>query len=143
MLSLPFPEGYFDKVVSVTAIEFIDDAECCIKELFRVTREGGYILVATLNSLSPWASERRAVAERENSIFERAVFRSPDEMRSFSQPDGVIKTAIHFQKGDDLAAAEEIERRSSLKGLNTGAFLAALWEKPSGGGHEGSEIPTL
>jgi len=130
MSNLPFQKNYFGKVVSVTALEFIKDAEGAVKELFRVTRKGGIIVVATLNSLSPWASRRRAEAKKGHSLFEKTIFRSPDELQSLAPVEGMIRTAIYFQKEDDPDRAPEIEREGQRKGLNTGAFLAVRWEKP-------------
>ena len=129
MLDLPFPEGSFDKVVSVTALEFIEDGKAAVGELFRVTKRGGRIVVATLNSLSPWALRRRGEAKERRSVFEKAIFRSPDELRSLAPAAGVVKTAIHFQKGDDPEQAVEIEHEGRRRRLNTGAFVAVLWEK--------------
>jgi ubiquinone/menaquinone biosynthesis C-methylase UbiE len=127
---LPFPKNSFDKVVSVTAFEFIEDAKGALSELFRVTKRGGCIVVATLNSLSPWASRRRAEAKRGHMLFDKAIFRSPDELRLMAPVDGVIKTAIHFQKADEPHVAGEIELEGREKGLKTGAFLVGRWEKP-------------
>lgn len=130
MLRLPFQDCSFDKVVSVTALEFIKDAKGAVNELFRVTKKGGTIVVATLNSLSPWASRRKAVAKKGRSLFKKAIFRSPDELQSLEALDGVIRTAIHFQKEEDPDRAPEIEREGQEKGQNTGAFVAVRWEKP-------------
>ena len=129
MLHLPFPENGFDRVVSVTALEFIEDGQGAVRELFRVTKRGGSIVVATLNSLGPWASQRTAEAQKKKTIFTKAIFRSPGELRSLAPVEGVIRTAIHFQREDDPSNASEIERAGQEKGLNTGAFLAARWEK--------------
>jgi ubiquinone/menaquinone biosynthesis C-methylase UbiE len=129
MLHLPFSENVFDRVVSVTALEFIEDGQGAVRELFRVTKRGGCIVAATLNSLSPWASRRTAEAQKKQSIFTKAIFRSPDELRSLAPVEGVIRTAIHFRKEDDPNIAPEIERAGQEKGLNTGAFVAARWEK--------------
>jgi ubiquinone/menaquinone biosynthesis C-methylase UbiE len=129
MLKLPFPESSFDKAVSVTAIEFIEDGKAAVSELFRVTKRGGRVVVATLNSLSPWACHRRAEAKGRHSIFEKAIFRSPDELRSLGCTEGVVKTGIHFQKEDDPKKAVEIEQEGTRKNLNTGAFVAVRWEK--------------
>ena len=129
ILSLPFPENFFDRVVSVTALEFIADAKGAIRELFRVTKKGGCIVVATLNSLSPWASRRKAEAKKRPTLFEKAIFRSPDELLSLVSVEGVVRTAIHFQKEDDPESVQEIEREGRLGGLNTGAFVAARWIK--------------
>jgi ubiquinone/menaquinone biosynthesis C-methylase UbiE len=129
MLRLPFPASLFDKVVSITALEFIEDAEAAVGELSRVTRRGGTLVVATLNALSPWASKRIAEARERHSIFERAIFRSPEDLLSLTPAKGEVKTAIHFQKEDDPEKAVEIERQGERKGLNTGAFVAVRWKK--------------
>ncbi len=130
MLNLSFPEGCFDKVVSVTALEFIEDARGAVKELFRVTKIGGPIVVATLNSLSPWASRRKAEAKEKHTIFEKAIFRSPDQLYSLASVNSLVKTAIHFQKEDDPQTAMKIEHEGKRKNLKTGAFVAVRWEKP-------------
>jgi ubiquinone/menaquinone biosynthesis C-methylase UbiE len=129
MLNLPFPESSFDKVVSVTALEFIEDAKGAVKELFRVTKKGGCIVVATLNSLGPWALRRTAEAKERHTIFEEAIFRSPDELRSLTSVKGVVKTVTHFQKEDDPEEAVGIEREGQRKNLDTGAFVAVRWQK--------------
>ena len=129
MLNMPFRESFFDKVVSVTALEFIEDGKAVVDELFRVTKRGGCVVAATLNSLSPWASRRRIGAKERQSIFEKAIFRSPDDLRSLVPAEGVVKTAVHFQKGDDPERAVETEREGKRKNLSTGAFVAARWEK--------------
>jgi len=129
---LPFPESAFDKVVSVTALEFIEDAKRAMQELFRVTKKGGHIVVATLNSLSPWAERRKAEAKKGHPLFKKAIFRSPDELLALAPVKGVIRTAIHFQKEDDPAHAPEIEQEGQRRGLKTGAFLVGCWEKPAG-----------
>jgi ubiquinone/menaquinone biosynthesis C-methylase UbiE len=127
---LPFPRDTFDKVISVTALEFIGEAKGAMEELFRVTKEGGRIVVATLNSLSPWAERRKAEAKKGHPLFKKAIFRSPDELLALSPVKGVIKTAVHFQKEDDPSQALEIEKEGQRKGSKTGAFLVGCWEKP-------------
>ena len=87
-------------------------------------------MVATLNSLSPWAGRRKAKAKEGHSVFEHALFRSPDELLNLSPVDGAVKTAIHFQKHDKPEEAKRIEKNGQLKELVTGAFVVARWEKP-------------
>jgi len=128
--SLPFPDASFHKTVSITAIEFIQDAGIAVEELFRVTKPGGLIVVATLNGLSPWAPRREEVGKKGHSLFRRAVFRSPEEIRGLSSVEGLVQTAIHFEKDDDQDMAPKIEKAGRERGLNTGAFLAVRWIKP-------------
>ncbi len=127
---LPFREGIFDKVVSITAIEFIKDAKRCVAELFRVTKRGGVVAVANLNSLSPWAVRRKEAAKRGDSIFRNANFRSPDDLLSLAPVKGVVRTAIHFQKYDSPEKAMEKENEGRIKGWDTGAFAIVQWFKP-------------
>lgn len=130
MMSLPFKDEVFDKTVSMTAIEFVEDAHSAVSELFRVTKKGGTIVVTTLNSLSPWASHRKQKAEKGHQLFKNIVFRSPEEIRALAPVDGLVKTAIHFQKDDNPNRAAEIEMDGQTRELSTGAFLAARWIKP-------------
>ncbi len=131
MQQLPFKDESFDKTVSITALEFIADARETIDELFRVTRPGGCVVVATLNSLSPWATRRKAKTQKgQRHILEDAIFRSPDEILACSPYSGEVKTAIHFQKDCDPARAIEIEQAGRLQGLDTGAFVVVCWGKP-------------
>lgn len=130
---LPFADRSFDKTVSVTVIDFVEDARAAVAELFRVTRPGGCIVVACLNSLSPWAVRRKAAVHEGYSIFRHARFRSPEEMASLAPFSALIKTAIHFQRHDDPERAKSIERNGEAQGLDTGAFLVVRWEKPGAG----------
>ena len=130
LLSLPFPENTFSKAVSITALEFIPDARKAVQELFRVTRKGGTVVVATLNSLSPWAERRREEGQKGHSLFSKAFFRSPEDLRSLGDAEGTIRTAVHFGRGEDPERAAQVEEEGQRKGLNTGAFLGARWFKP-------------
>lgn len=128
---LPFKDNCFDKVASITAIEFVSDAQAAVDELFRVVQPGGRIVVATLNSLSPWAARRQAKTTMgQRHILENAIYRSPDELLAFSPYRGVAKTAIHFERDEEPGRAAAIEKAGKSKGLNTGAFVAVCWEKP-------------
>jgi ubiquinone/menaquinone biosynthesis C-methylase UbiE len=129
-MSLPFKDNAFDKAVSVTAFDFIQDGRAALGELFRVTRKGGWIVVATLNSLSPWSLRRKAEAKKGHALFEKAIFRSPDELSSLAPVKGVIRTAVHFQKEEEPGTAAEIELDGRRRGLMTGAFLVGNWQKP-------------
>ncbi len=131
MRALPFCGGQFDKTLSVTTLEFVQDAEAGIAELFRVTRPQGYVVVATLNSLSLWAKRRSAEArDKEQSVFRHAYFRSPDELRGLAPVEGIIKTAIHFTQDGDLQQARATEMDGDKAGLNTGAFVIGCWQAP-------------
>jgi ubiquinone/menaquinone biosynthesis C-methylase UbiE len=128
MTTLPFADRSFDKSVSVAALEFIADEKQAVAELFRVTRPGGVVVVATLNSLSPWAARRSAKARRDpESIFNRVFFRSPAQLLAATSIPGVVRTVVHFGMEDDPATFDRNEREG--EGRETGAFVAARWGK--------------
>jgi ubiquinone/menaquinone biosynthesis C-methylase UbiE len=129
MLHLPFENNTFDKAFSITAIEFIKDARQALGELERVTKPGGAVVVATLNSLSPWAEKRKKHAEKAGGIFTDAIFRSPDELAGLLGFKCITKTAIHFSDDSDPHQAIEIEENGNAAGLDSGAFAVALWIK--------------
>ena len=129
MRVLPFADQCFDRVVSMTALEFIADGQAAVEDMFRVAKKGGVVVATTPNSLSPWADRRKKAADKGHSLFELMVFRSPDDMRALAPIDATVKTAIHFLKDDDPQRAPEIERDGNKKGLDTGAFVAARWVK--------------
>lgn len=131
MTGLPFGDNTFDKAVSITALEFIEDAQTAVQEMFRVTRPGGLVVLATLNSLSPWAVRRRQEAdEDEGHILQDAFYRSPAEILSLSDVKGEYETAVHFLKDDDPEEAVKTEKDGNAARLDTGAFLAVQWRKP-------------
>lgn len=130
MLNLPFRDGVFDKSVSVTAVEFIADGRAALNELFRVTKPGGIVVVATLNSLSPWADRRREDARHNSaSVFNRVYFRSPAELLALAPVPGEARTAVHFGKDDPPSAWERLERQGQGQASERGAFVAARWQK--------------
>ena len=130
MLALPFTDNQFDKTLSVTALEFIEDAGTAIDELFRITRPKGCMVIATLNSLSPWAERRRIEARaKDHSVFKGAYFRSPDQLSVLAPVEGMIKTAIHFANDADPSEARKIETDGQKAGAQTGAFVIGRWRK--------------
>jgi ubiquinone/menaquinone biosynthesis C-methylase UbiE len=87
--SLPLPADSFDLVLSITALEFVADPQRAVQELWRVVRPGGRLVVAVLNSWSPWAWARRRESEQQETPFSHARFFAP---RQFVQLLGALGT---------------------------------------------------
>ncbi len=77
--SLPFADGSFDLVLSVTALEFVRDRDLALAEMFRVTAPGGRLVVAVLNASSPWGKARKREAAQQDTPYRYAHFFTPAE----------------------------------------------------------------
>lgn len=50
--TLPFPDGHFDATVSIEVVEHVQDQFAFLRELARVTKPGGRVIVTTPNVLN-------------------------------------------------------------------------------------------
>lgn len=83
---LPFPDDYFDVVISITAMEFFKEPDRSLQDMYRVLRPGGHMVVATLNKSSLWAAQRRLKACLAKTIFSSAKFYSIADIRRMMEP---------------------------------------------------------
>jgi SAM-dependent methyltransferase len=45
--AMPFPNAYFDAAVAISSLEFVDDLDSACREIKRVLKPGGYLIVVT------------------------------------------------------------------------------------------------
>ena len=56
---LPFSDGRFDAAFTVTALCFATQHEAIVREMVRVVRPGGRVVLGELNAVAPWQILRR------------------------------------------------------------------------------------
>jgi ubiquinone/menaquinone biosynthesis C-methylase UbiE len=119
--ALPFADGAFDAVLSVTALEFMGNPAKAVSEMARVCRPGGCMVIGVLNSWSPWAWSRRKQARRDpQDPFGAAHFYSPPEFAQLLSPHGSVywgSSVFVLPDGKGLGRAWALERigRKMLK----------------------------
>jgi ubiquinone/menaquinone biosynthesis C-methylase UbiE len=59
---LPFPPESFDIVVPVTVLCFVEDAAPVFREMARILRPGGRLVIGELGKWNSWAAELRTLA---------------------------------------------------------------------------------
>jgi SAM-dependent methyltransferase len=82
--SLPFANGSFDVVMAVTVLCFVADAERAVREMARVLRPGGRLVLGELGRASLWAAKRRLSGWLGSRTWGSARFRTAGELRSLA-----------------------------------------------------------
>jgi SAM-dependent methyltransferase len=133
---LPFSTGVFDLVIAVTTLEFAEDQATAAREMLRVLKPGGQVVVGVLMRWSVWALLRRLKGALTSTIYRSARFLAAREVRALLRSAGCesVRTwaAVFvppvrwrtFVLG--ATAADDAGRRMHLPGA---AFLAAAGRK--------------
>ncbi len=90
---LPYEDGRFALVLSVTALEFMARPEQALAEMWRVTAPGGRLVVATLNRNSPWGQLYAQMAQDSSSAFYGARLHTPTQFLALMARLGRVKWA--------------------------------------------------
>lgn len=97
---LPFPDGSFDVVVAVTVLCFVPDAAGGLRELARVLRPGGRLVIGELGRWSLWATVRRVRGRLGSPTWRAAHFRTAAELRALVAEAGIevdtVRGAIYY-----------------------------------------------
>jgi ubiquinone/menaquinone biosynthesis C-methylase UbiE len=91
---LPFPDAAFDVVVSITVLCFVPDASVAVREMARVLRPGGRLVLGELGRWSLWALVRRLRGWFGSATWKAAHFRTGTELRALAKQAGLSVTAI-------------------------------------------------
>jgi len=114
---LPFSDGRFDFVLMVTTICFVDDVAKSLKEVFRVLKTDGFIIVGFVDresELGKQYSERR----ESSRFYKDATFFSAPEVLMYLKESGFMITKVL----QTLIPGEL--SKTILEGFGKGAFVA-------------------
>jgi ubiquinone/menaquinone biosynthesis C-methylase UbiE len=133
--ALPFPDNCFDVVTCITVLAFVPDADNAIREMARVVRPGGRLVIGDLGKWSLWAARRRIRGWFGAKMWQAARFRTAKELAAMAEGAGLtvgsIKGAIFFPPWKTLARV--IAPLDPPMGEITtmgAAFVAVLAAKP-------------
>jgi len=91
---LPFAAEQFDVVTAITILCFIDDAGPVFREIARVLRPGGSVVIGELGKWSTWAAARRVRAWLGSRLWHQGRFRTASELRGLAEQAGLIVEAM-------------------------------------------------
>jgi len=92
--ALPFPDETFDTVSAVTVLCLIDDADKAMREMARVLRPGGRLVLGEVGRISLWALLRRIRGWLGSATWRAAQFRTPGELSALAERAGLSEIKI-------------------------------------------------
>jgi len=136
--SIPSAADTFDVVLAVTVMCFVDDPTVAVREMARVLKPGGRLVLGELSRWSSWAATRRIRGWLGDATWRDARFFTRRQLSSLARAAGLhvtaVRGAIHFPKSD--LAARLVQPVDGLLGrlhAPGAAFVAMVAEKPSDG----------
>jgi ubiquinone biosynthesis O-methyltransferase len=134
---LPYPDGQFDAVTAIAILCFVGNAAPVFREIARVLRPGGRLVIGELGKWSTWAAARRIRAWLGSTLWRAARLRTARELRALAEQAGLkvesVRGAIYYPRCPVLARLlAPADARLGHTTTIGAAFLALCALKPSG-----------
>jgi len=132
---LPFESERFDIIVAVTILCFVQDAAPVFREMARVLRPAGRLIIGELGKWSSWSAVRRIRAWGGSALWRRARFRTERELRSLGGRAALtvetVRGAIYYPRWRFAARlGSRWDRRLGQLTTIGAAFIALSAVKP-------------
>ncbi|MFO7593070.1 MAG: class I SAM-dependent methyltransferase [Pseudomonadota bacterium] len=125
--SLPFADQSFHRILVVTTICFVDDANAMLKEAYRVLRPGGVLVIGFIDRTSALGQHYLA-HQAENAFYRDATFFSAVEVERLLQETGFTEplwVQTLFQTLEQTVEIEPVQ-----EGFGEGAFVVVRATRP-------------
>ena len=100
--NLPFPSGQFDAVTAVAILCFVVDAGPVFREIARVLRPNGRLVIGELGKWSTWAAARRIRGWLGSPLWRQGHFRTANELRALAEQAGLavesVRGAVYYPR---------------------------------------------
>lgn len=119
--NLPYDDESVENIICITSLEFIKDKDKALKEMHRVLKKNGTILIGALNKDSEWYANNK-----NNEIYSSANLYNYEELYEalsiFGAPQ--IQSCVFFEEG------KLMDEKFDFSGdKDKGAFLVGITQK--------------
>jgi len=128
--NLSFPDESFNGVFSMAALEFMHEPRKAFNEMMRVLKPGGQLLIGTIHRDSHWGRFYMKEAEKPDSIFRFADFKTLKELEELNIKTLVKSSECLFIPPDVKEENISWKEEKRLSKIERGGFICALWKKP-------------
>lgn len=133
--ALPMNGCSFDIVVAVTMLCFVADPEHAVREMARVLRPGGRLVIGDLGRWSSWAARRRIAGWLGSMTWRAARFRTTGELRRLAFEAGLlvetVRGAVYYPPSNLCARwLSPLDSGFSRHTTLGAAFIALAASKP-------------
>src|SRR5664279_3379214 len=134
---LPFLTEQFDVVTAITILCFVEDAAPVFREIARVLRPGGRLVIGELGKWSTWAARRRVRAWLGSRLWHEGRFWTATELRDLAERAGLViksvRGAIYYPRwGLAVRLLSPCDRLLSRLTTIGAGFVALSAIKPGG-----------
>ena len=92
--ALPFDAESFDAVVAVAVLCFVEHPGTSLRDMGRVLRPGGRLVIGELGKWSSWAATRRFKGWLGSQLWRRAHFRTASDLYRLAQATGFVDASV-------------------------------------------------
>ena len=126
---IKFDDEEFDGVISMAAFEFIYEPQKTYKEMYRVLKKGGNLLIGTINKDSKWGEFYLSKEVQENSVFKYADFKSLEDLKGLGEREAISSGECLFISPDEKEENISMALEEELSHSERGGFICVSWRK--------------